>query len=258
MASDRNRASATDADGLPVRVVLLDALGTLVGLQAPPPHLRAALARRGIDVDLCTAETAVRAEMAHYRAEHHRGGTPEGLRAMRQECATLIGATLGPPAEALDDTTLLEVLLESLCFFAYPEVPQVLRTLRAAGLRLVVCSNWDLSLREVLTATGLDVLVDGVVISAVEGVAKPDPELVRRALVLGGSGVKPAAAVLVGDSVASDVRAARAAGVRPVLVQRSGDEVRSADEDAGPDAVVDVIPDLSGLERLVLYPRRSR
>lgn len=240
-----------------MQAVLLDALGTLVGLEPPAAHLRDALARRGIDVALATASAAMRAEMAHYRAEHGRGGTPEGLAVLRAECAQLMGTTLGAPAAALDRAELLEVLLESLRFFAYPEAPAVLRRLRAAGVRLVVCSNWDLSLHEVLAATGLDVLVDGVVVSAVEGVWKPDPRLPARALAVAGD-VPPAAAVLVGDSVAADVRAAQAAGVRPILVQRTGDEVRSADEDGDGAGTVTVIDDLEGLEDLVLYPRRTR
>ncbi len=260
MAPDRNRADAADAVDPPVQVVLLDALGTLVGLEPPAPHLRAALARRGVEVDLRTAGRAMAAEMAHYRAEHGRGGTAEGLADLRAACARLMGAELGPMAAELDEAALLEVLLEALRFFAYPEVPAVLRDLRAAGLRLVICSNWDLSLHEVLAATGLEALVDGVVVSAVEGVRKPDPRLLELALAAAG-GIDARTAVLVGDSVAADVRGARAAGVRPILLQRTGDEVRSADEDGvGADALsdVDVIADLDGLRELVLYPRQTR
>ncbi len=108
-----------------------------------------------------------------------------------------------------------------------------------------------------LAATGLEALVDGVVVSAVEGVSKPDPRLVQIALSVAGQ-VPPEAAVLVGDSVAADVRGAQAAGVRPVLVQREGDEVRSADEDGEGAGSVQILPDLTGLVDLVLYPRQTR
>ncbi len=130
MAPDRNRAAAAGAGAAPVRAVLLDALGTLVGLEPPAPHLRAALTRRGIHVDQGAVDRAMAAEMAHYRAEHGRGGTPTGLIGLREECARLMGAELGPPAADLDDAALVEVLLESLRFFAYPEAPTVLRQLR--------------------------------------------------------------------------------------------------------------------------------
>lgn len=241
----------------PVRAVLLDALGTLVGLEAPAPRLQAELAARGVCVTGGQAARAMAAEIAHYRAQHHRGGTPAGLAAVRRECAHLMGRALPPVAASLGVAALLEVLLASLRFFAYPEVPSALRRLRAAGCRLVVCSNWDVSLREVLAATGLGALVDGVVISAVEKVAKPDPRLLQRALFVAG-GVPARAAVHVGDSVDADVRGAQAAGVAPVLVRRTGDELRSADAHRGPLDGVPVIDDLDGLVDLVLYPRRDR
>lgn len=233
-----------------MRAVLLDALGTLVGLEPPVPHLLRALADRGVRVQPQAAGAAVRAEMALYRAEHHRAGDAEGLAAVRAQCAAALRDALGPDAAGLDDTQMGEVLLESFRFFAYPEVPEVLRELRARGLALVVCSNWDLSLHEVLARTGLDVLVDGAAVSAVEGVAKPDAGLFARALARAG-GVEPAAALHVGDSVAHDVAGALAAGLRPVLVARDGDEVRSHDEGGAAPAGVPVVRDLRALPGLV-------
>ncbi len=47
--------------------------------------------------------------------------------------------------------------------------------LRAAGARLVVVSNWDVSLHVALADTGLADLVDGAISSAELGAAKPDP-----------------------------------------------------------------------------------
>jgi putative hydrolase of the HAD superfamily len=63
--------------------------------------------------------------------------------------------------------------------------------------------------------------VDAVVISAEEGLAKPDPELIQRAVSRVGGG--PSSTVWhVGDDAASDLELARAAGVLPVLVDRYG------------------------------------
>lgn len=237
--------------------VLLDALGTLVGLEPPAPRLVDALTARGVVVTTGQAQAAMRSEMAHYRAEHHRGGTPDGLAVLRRECAVVLGEALGPPATALGPAALQDALLASLRFFAYPEVPAVLRELRAAGLTLVVCSNWDLSLLDVLVRTGLAALLDGAVVSAVEGVAKPDARLFARALQVAGD-IHPRHAVHVGDSPGADARGALDAGLRAVLVRRTGDEVRSAGEDAAVPVGVAVMPDLSGLARHVLYPRPGR
>lgn len=242
-----------DADGTPaprVEAVLLDALGTLVGLEPPVAHLVAELAARGVAVTPEAAGVAVHQEIAHYRAEHHRAGTPAGLRVLRAECAAILRAALAPAADGLDAATMADVLLGSFRFFAYPEAHAVLRGLRARGLATVVCSNWDVSLHDVLAATGLDALVDGVVVSAVEGVSKPDAELFTRALIRGG-GVDATAALHVGDSVAADVVGAQAAGVGPVLVARGSDELRSHDDGGPIPAGVPVIADLRGLLALV-------
>lgn len=255
MGADGTRGQAA-ASGPPaaadrIRAVLLDALGTLVGLEPPAPHLVAALAARGVRVTPAQAGAAARAEMAHYRAEHHRAGTPEGLRVVREECAQVLGRALAPAVDRLAGDELVEVLLSGFRFFAYPEAPAVLAALRGRGLALVVCSNWDLSLHEVLARTGLQELLDGAVVSAVEGVAKPDPALFARALAAAGD-VPPGAALHVGDSVDADVEGARAAGVRAVLIRRDGDELRSHEADARPlPPGVPVVSDLRGLLGLV-------
>jgi putative hydrolase of the HAD superfamily len=116
---------------------------------------------------------------------------------------------------------LVEALLAALEFRAYPDAAPALAALRARGVRLVVVSNWDLSLHERLAQTGLAPLVDGAVASAEIGIAKPDPAIFRHALRLAG-GVPAAAALHVGDTLDADVAGARAAGVTPVLLARGG------------------------------------
>ena len=81
-------------------------------------------------------------------------------------------------------------------------------------------SNWDVSLHDVLAATGLASLLDATLTSAELGVAKPDPAIFARALAV--AGVEARRAVHVGDSLEHDVAGALAAGVRPVLVDRDG------------------------------------
>src|SRR5207244_11352430 len=87
------------------------------------------------------------------------------------------------------------------------------------GLRLVVASNWDCSLPDVLARAGLASLLDGVVTSATVGATKPDPTLFAAALEVAGCAA--AEAVHVGDSLENDVAGARAAGVAPVLLDRA-------------------------------------
>ena len=65
-------------------------------------------------------------------------------------------------------------------------MPGTLRELRRRGIRLVVVSNWDVSLHERLAETGLAPLLDGAVASAELGAAKPDPAIFARGLEIAG------------------------------------------------------------------------
>jgi putative hydrolase of the HAD superfamily len=216
---------AMRADGIPATrpagAVLLDALGTLVELPPPWPPLVRELAARGVAVGLEEARAAMRAEMAFYRAEHHRASDRAGLAELRAACTAVLRDALGAPARDLPARELEAALLASLRFAPYPEVPRVLRALRAAGARLVVVSNWDVSLHDVLAATGLRPLVDAVLTSAELGVAKPDPAIFAAALREAGD-VAPQAALHVGDDEQADAAGAAAAGIPAVLVRRDG------------------------------------
>ena len=197
--------------------MLLDALGTLVELERPWPHLVDELAARGVVVGEDVARAAMLAEMAYYRAHHDEAVDWATLKDLRRRCAAVVQEQL-QTALPLDD--VLDALLGAIRFRAYPEVPGVLARLRAGGARLAVVSNWDVSLHDVLERTALRPLVDAVVISAELGVAKPDPAIFRAALDRLGAG--PDGALHVGDSLEDDVAGARAAGLDAVLVARNG------------------------------------
>ena len=205
----------------PPRAVLLDALGTLVELHEPVPRLVAALAARGIPVTTDEAAGALRAEIAYYRAHHDRARDVPALEELRDRCAQVFAAALPGAVAAADPALVRAALLEGLRFRAFDEVPGVLARLRREAVRLVVVSNWDVSLHGVLRDTGLGGLVDAVLTSAEEGVAKPAPEIFRRALAVAGD-VAPADALHVGDDLDADIAGARAAGVPAVLVDRDG------------------------------------
>ena len=195
-------------------------MGTLVELLPPGPGLAAELAARGVTVTKEEARAAMRAEIAFYRAHLHEARDDASLAVLRRRCAAVLGDALPPPARALGPGALHDVLLGALRFRAFGEVPDVLRALRTRGARLVVVSNWDASLPEVLQRTGLAELVDGAVASAVLGAAKPDPAIFAAGLAL--AGVPAARAVHAGDDLRADVAGARAAGLRAVLVAREG------------------------------------
>jgi putative hydrolase of the HAD superfamily len=197
--------------------VLLDALGTLVELERPWPHLVDELAARGVVVGEDAARAAMLAEMAYYRAHHDEAVDWPALKDLRRRCAAVVQEELRTSLP-LDD--VLDALLGAIRFRAYPEVPDALARLRDGGARLAVVSNWDVSLHDVLERTGVRPLVDAVVVSAELGVAKPDPAIFHAALQRLGASAD--GAVHVGDSLEHDVAGARAAGIDAVLVARNG------------------------------------
>jgi len=204
---------------MPPRAILLDALGTLVALEPPAaPLAQLVRERHGVAVTPADATRALRAEMAHYRSNCIRATDAGSLAALRLECAALVGRELGGPLAQLDAGELVPTLLDSIRFHAYPEVPGTLKRLRSARFALVVASNWDVSLHDVLERTGLSALLDGVVSSAEVGVGKPDTRLFAAALAVAGA--NPGEALHVGDSFEEDVEGALAAGVGAVWLRR--------------------------------------
>jgi putative hydrolase of the HAD superfamily len=205
-----------------VKAILLDALGTLVALEPPAPALRGELATRfGVSVSEAEAERAIAAEIAYYRAHLDEGSDPARLADLRAQCAgVLLGALPAEAAAAIPPAAMTEALLASLRFRAFEDVAPALSAARAAGRRLVVVSNWDVSLIEVLERLGLAPLLDGIVTSAGAGARKPAPEIFLRALALAGA--SPPDAVHVGDSLEEDVAGARVAGIEPILIRRDG------------------------------------
>jgi putative hydrolase of the HAD superfamily len=232
------------------RAVLLDALGTMVELERPWPHLVTELAARGVQVDEALARDAMLAEMAHYRAHHDEGATPEGLVGLRRGCAGVVARALGAPAAGLAPEEVEAAMLGAVRFRAYPDVPEALAELRRLGCRLVAVSNWDVSLHDVLERLGLARHLAAVATSAEVGAAKPDPAIFARALEL--AGVEAAAALHAGDSVEADVLGARGAGIAAVLVdRRGGDGLRSAGAGAAAPPGVPVVGSLTGVVELV-------
>jgi len=230
-----------------VDAVLFDSFGTLVAMDPPAQRLEAALARVGFEVDAQRAASAFGPEIAYYLEHHLEGRDAASLADLRDRCAAVLRAALAVPELRVEDAR--EALLDSINFGAFPDAAPALRDLRARGARIIVASNWDCSLPEVLREARLADLVDGVVTSAEVGAAKPHPLIFERALEM--ARCPPERAVYVGDSPGNDVAGAAAAGIRSVLLARGGarpDEL-PADADAGaaPHARIATLSELASV-----------
>lgn len=142
----------------------------------------------------------------------------------------------------VDDEALIQDLLAAYRQLdAYPEVPALLRGLRARGLRTAILSNGSPAmLAEATAAAGIAPLLDGVFSVEEVGIFKPDSRVY--ALPAQRFGL-PAARMMFVSGNPWDTQAALAAGFRCVRVNRNG----APDEYGLAAAGVPSVTDLAGL-----------
>lgn len=199
-----------------IRAVLFDVGDTLI-LGHPKYWLWPILEAKGIarQADPKRLPQAIQDAYAHY-SDHHMRATDEATalsfwRAFHREIMNGIG--LGAYADEVAD--YLKAHWQSPQIWPLtPGTKEALGELKSLGFKLGVVSNWDWTLPGVLQATGLADFFDYVGVSALEGVAKPDPRFFQ--IVLSHLQVAPAQAIHVGDSE-DDINGAKAAGVQPIL-----------------------------------------
>ena len=131
---------------------------------------------------------------------------------------------------------------------AYPEVADALGEMRARGLRLAVCSNWDWDLGPAVAEAGLDGAVDLLVSSAWAGARKPHPRIFEHTLGLLDLGADEV--VFVGDTWGPDVEGPSALGMCAVYLERDG-HWPDPTLPAAPAPEVARIPDLAALLELL-------
>jgi len=114
---------------------------------------------------------------------------------------------------------------------------------RELGLGTALVSNADAGLlRYLLTETGLESVLDVIIISDEVGLMKPDARIFE--LALSRLGVRAQEAIMVGDSEL-DIEGARRAGVRAALVVR-GPESPHLPGGVVPDLIVGGLVELKG------------
>jgi HAD superfamily hydrolase (TIGR01662 family) len=132
-------------------------------------------------------------------------------------------------------------------FELYEEVPAVLRTLSARGLRLGLISNSHRCLDSFQSHFELRGLIDATVSSPDHGFMKPHPSIFAEAA--GRLQVQASDVLMVGDSVRDDVEGALRVGMRAALVHRSDFPHANAAELAGRG--VAVIRSLTGVLNVI-------
>jgi len=233
-ARGNDRAPGAGAPGA-VRAVSFDAAGTLFHPVRPVSELYATVAaRHGVAIDGAVLHGRFRAAFGAAPPLAFPGVPAAELRGREKAwwrdvvLRVFAGARFADFDAFFDD--LFAFFASRAAWRVDPDAPPLLAELRARGLMTIVVSNFDTRVRGVLAALDLAPLVDRVTISSEAGAAKPDPAIFHRALA--DAGLVARDVLHVGDTVREDLRGARAAGVRVVLV---GDDALAAE--AG-DAVV--------------------
>jgi HAD superfamily hydrolase (TIGR01493 family) len=128
-----------------------------------------------------------------------------------------IAARFLPPVDRATLSALAERYWEYDADALHPDVRPALETL-AGRYRLAIVANQREQALNALRRDGLDGFFDVIALSAAVGAEKPDPAIFRYAL--DRAGVPPARAAHVGNRLDTDIRPARALGMRTVWVLR--------------------------------------
>lgn len=192
-----------------LRAVLLDAGNTVVFLDMEA--ICEIVGAHGVTLDAAELWRAEAEAKRRYEALLTRGP----IAPVSREPA---GGRGGAPDHEAGWTLYMATLLEAA---GTPGLPEALDRLRGAGLKTGIVSNSEGGIGNLLAQVGLASRFDVILDSHFEGVAKPDPEIFRRALER--LGVRADEAIYAGDVPGVDVEGARAAGLRAVLVDPRDD-----------------------------------
>jgi len=201
--------------------VLFDLGGTLVDERDFPGWVD--LARRVyLDLDADT--------LAHFYAEVERELDADPLGLDRQELMVefwrrVLSRASGKAVDAAAADRFRGLLHESEPpIQLYSDVRRCLDQLKSERRSLGVISNSssEAAVRRILDRVGILPYFGRVVSSGTEGVAKPNPEIFRRAV--DRLGVGPSEALFVGNLLVTDARGAASAGLHAAWLNREGME----------------------------------
>lgn len=209
------------------RFVYFDAAGTLI---SPHPSVGEVYLEAGAPLGLVSTPEGLNRAFARAWMRYTQGGPGGPMSAVADEASTRRWWQ-GLVYEVLDEVGFQgdrEGVFEA-CYAAFSsakawrifeDTVPTLRAFRQAGVRLGVLSNWDHRLPPLLKTLDLAQYFEELVVSALEGVEKPDPAIFQRAIER--VGVRAEEILYVGDHRHLDVDPARALGIQAYLIDRKG------------------------------------
>jgi HAD superfamily hydrolase (TIGR01549 family) len=213
----------------PLNAAIFDAGLTLIESSTPPEEVaRLALAGGGDIVDTATlAEIMTGAQDEVESMWHQRDWWSSETEVRRlftsayeHSLSTRLAGHREPAWAAETAHRIYDEYQDTRHWRLFPDVLPTLTALLASGVRMGVVSDWGHGLEAILLELELGRYFEFLVVSSRLGVAKPDPRVF--AMALDRIGARPEESLYVGDTYVKDVMGARAAGITPVLLDRSG------------------------------------
>jgi len=165
---------------------------------------------------------------------------------------TALGADADPDALEASLPTIVSRLMTRFGskegYRVFDDAIPAVRRLREMNIMAAVISNSDSRLRTVLQDLDFPLPLNSVILSEEEGFEKPSPEIFLRAISLvsqraerqGRNPIKPEECLHVGDELESDYNGALAAGMKALLLQRSGLDGEQAHKRPGQETITAV------------------
>lgn len=211
----------------PPKVIFLDAVGTLFGVQGSVGEHYGTIARSfGVEVDSALLDRAFFQAFRAAPPMAFPGASPADIPQHEYDWWKTIAHQTFEQVGAIDRFLHFSAFFEALYqhfataapWFIYPDVPRALTYWRDQGIELGVLSNFDTRLYPVLSVLGLDEFFTTVTISTEVGAAKPDPKTFQMAL--DKHNCSPDRAWHIGDSLKEDYEGAKAVGIRAIWLKR--------------------------------------
>ena len=207
-----------------LKTIFLDAGNTMVSMDYE--WLKDELMRCGVSCELqelrraeAAARPMVSSELERLKSTENQGTSFFYMRSILKG----LKSTSSMSDKGLDDiindlykTLRAPGMIQRLWSNIIPGVPEALESLKEMGLKLVVVSNSNGTVEEILNKVGLGRYFSMVVDSHLVGFEKPDPRLFYHALKL--SEAEPETTIHIGDLYHVDVIGARSAGLHAALL----------------------------------------
>ncbi len=212
------------------RAVFFDAVGTLIYLpQSVGYHYALAGRFVGLELEAAALDRAFRAVWAEMPARPAtEGPREEDDKSWWRELVGRVVDRVRPKTSEMDRDAFFEAayahFAEPGVWDVFPEVREVLATLREREMPCFVISNFDGRLRIVLEHIGLTPFFREIFLSSELGADKPDMEIFRRASE--ASGFSPNESLYVGDEPERDWRGGRDAGFQIFELDRKENSLR--------------------------------